>query len=161
MDGDGADADEEEVRWWPRREAYPIHHGNEEGELWGTAASHNDEYAAHNETFDWHDSDGDGLLNHVELGLYLLPASNAVHKGYAEEESFRLLEVLRYAARLGADASGGEPNGAAPDNVGDISDSFALEHVLSAGSQFLATFDSSIHSFLHDLALDQGNERDL
>eukprot|EP00308_Calcidiscus_leptoporus_P017359 CAMPEP_0119378842 /NCGR_PEP_ID=MMETSP1334-20130426/50237_1 /TAXON_ID=127549 /ORGANISM="Calcidiscus leptoporus, Strain RCC1130" /LENGTH=203 /DNA_ID=CAMNT_0007398185 /DNA_START=86 /DNA_END=697 /DNA_ORIENTATION=- len=153
------DAEANEGWGWARRSAYPRgHHGEEEEEeRWGSAAPHNAEYAAHNETFDWHDSNGDGLLDHEELGLYLLPASSTVHEGYAEEESFRLLELLR-AARLMADSPGSELNSAALNDAGEPQESFALDHVLKAGSQFLAAFDSSFHTFMQDFELD---ERDL
>jgi len=129
--------------------------GTDEAQTLGHVG-HELEYAAHNEAFDWHDNNGDGLLDHVELGMYLLPAAHNVRDGFADEESARLLEVLRAAASLG-----GDKDGVGRDDPDDASESFGLEHVLSAGSQFLAAFDASMHSFMHEGDTEDQDERDL
>ena len=64
----------------------------------GGAAREEHEYAAHNETFDWHDKDGDGHLDPAELEEYVLPRRE--HAGYVEEELQQLLMMLRQVPSL-------------------------------------------------------------
>jgi len=91
------------------------------------------EYASHNHTFDWHDKDGDGLLDRDELGDYLLPATHLVHEGYVEEELERILGSLRQFSEEQA------------------ADRFSLDHVMSIGREFIGTFEALVPTMDPDM----------
>ena len=54
------------------------------GERLGGGSPREDAYAQSNVSFEWHDADGDGMLDIAELREYMLPA---MHANYVEEES--------------------------------------------------------------------------
>ena len=83
------DTEEEGGGWREARRGRPVR---------GGTAREEHEYAAHNETFDWHDKDGDGHLDPAELEEYVLPRRE--HAGYVEEELQQLLMMLRQVPSL-------------------------------------------------------------
>ena len=69
--GDAVDDDSAEHQRW-------VEHGGHYGGGW-----EDHDATAGGETFDWHDADGDGSLDAAELGEYMLPQAELVHKGCA------------------------------------------------------------------------------
>ena len=67
------------------------------GDLTGTVeVTYRNYPASHNETFAWHDKDGDGTLDEDELSEYLLPRREDSEEGYVDEELRQLMSVLHH-----------------------------------------------------------------
>ena len=57
-----------------------VEHGGHYGRGWENYDADGDGSL---DAFDWHDADGDGSLDAAELGEYMLPQAELVHKGCA------------------------------------------------------------------------------
>jgi len=125
--------------------------GSAVGDEWGLdGGEHEAEYATHSHRFDWHDADGDGVLDTAELGEYLLPHSTA--DGGMEslvqlqhEELHKLVAALRlgvspaHADRFGREQEEQYNARGAGDQGGG--ESFELEHALAIGAHFVSSLD--------------------
>lgn len=101
------------------------------------------DYASHNETFAWHDKDGDGKLDEDELSEYLLPRRDEEYEGYVDEELRQLMAMLHHGPDR-IDYEEDEEDEAAP---GGEEARFDLSRLREVGSSVLGAFP-----MLRDLA---------
>ena len=109
------------------------------------------DYASHNETFAWHDKDGDGTLDEDELSEYLLPRREDSEEGYVDEELRQLMSVLhrsRGADRIDyEEEEEEEEEEEAPPPGGGAEARFDVTRLREVGSMVLGAFP-----MLRDLA---------